>query len=224
MKKIILFIFADLVLMTQIAVANDDTFTYGDYWQTCHETDLKRGYPTPEVDVLNDLVDQGKRLDTVDVFYDQWRKHFDVLHQKIPEPSPREREWVESERQKMFTNYESYKRLTKTTQYALTEVYYWVHESRFLLEKIKSTSGVERKFNLIHFGYRVSDVPEEQFRMLRTQGIIPELNDRQDGSYRLKGYEDGFIPNVLYGGMNAPLKAAHRHLGLSIAKCFLVNR
>ena len=159
MKKIILFIFADLVLMTQIAVANDDTFTYGDYWQTCHETDLKRGYPTPEVDVLNDLVDRGKRLMRL-TYFTSMAKAFDVLHQKIPEPSPREREWVESERQKMFTNYESYKRLTKTTEYALTEVYYWVHEARFLLEKIKSTSGVERKFNLIHFGYRVLMYPK----------------------------------------------------------------
>ena len=222
MKKSTLFIFANLVLMTQLAVANDDTFTYGEYWQTCHRTDLIGGYPTPDVEVLHKLVDQGKRLDTVDVFYDQWRKHFDVLHQKIPEPSPREREWVKSEEQKSLSNYESYKRLKKTTEYALTEVYFWVHESRFLLEKIRSTSGVEQKFNLIHFGHRVSDAPEEQFNMLQKQGIIPKLQDYGNG-HRYKGYEDGFIPSPYYHEY-AKLKLAHQNLSLFIAKCFLFDR
>ena len=196
--------------------AHEAEYGYADLWKFCSMIDVEQGYPSSNR--VDELKKNGKLKVSVLEFVDEWKGHFGVLHRRIPHMQPREKDWVDNEKENG-----RYLEVYKTLEFAKSEVEDWVHLNLTLLEQIKNTSGKERKYHLIHFGSRVSGLPAEHFNLLLKKGIISDFTQWDTSKKRLKGYEENYIPNFRYDMQNPLHSNIHYWVPTFIAKCFFAR-
>ena len=207
------------VLVTMLSApislnAHDAKYGYADSWEFCSTADLMDTYPSPErARWLNK--NNALKL-SIDQFVEEWSGHFEVLHRRVPHISPSESDWVENERSNG-----RYVAIMETVEHAKFEVEGWIHINLQLLDSISNSSGDERKYHLIHFGYRVENIPADEFNILRKNNLISGFTKWDDEKGRLKSYDENYIPRHDYNMQNTVARWWHQNVERGIAKCFL---
>ena len=205
------------VFLTPLSLtAHEQKYGYSEGWEYCSWDDLISAYPAPER--ARELRNKDKLTVSIDQFVEEWQAHFQVLHRRVPHASPRENDWVENE----ISN-GRYLDIRGTVEYAKYEVENWIHLSQQLLNNINASNGDERKYHLIHFGYRMTRYPADEFNILRENNIISDLRRWDDVKGRYKSFDENFIPSIRYDLKSKMYKETHQFVELGIEKCFLAR-